>query len=197
MNLEEVKNIIYEVTAKFFTGATVIWAEQINTKPPLPYITLKIGEIKRSSFAVINKNGVRYYPASITLEVNLYTKGMPVTIGENVTGNYSNTATSDLLEFFNFIDSEEITDVVAGKGIDILLILPIRDLTELKNDSKYRYRAMAEATVSFSMEAEGRYAIKNNLIGNFSGGDIETREDEISYFDKVEISELGGKNDEK
>ena len=39
MNMESVESAIYDVTAEFFHGATVIWAEQVNTKPDLPYDT--------------------------------------------------------------------------------------------------------------------------------------------------------------
>ena len=50
MNLSEVKEKIYDITAMFFNGATVIWAEQGNVKPDLPYITLKTGPVKRNVF---------------------------------------------------------------------------------------------------------------------------------------------------
>ena len=45
MNMESVESVIYDVTAEFFHGATVIWAEQVNTKPDLPYVTLKTGNL--------------------------------------------------------------------------------------------------------------------------------------------------------
>lgn len=78
-------------------------------------------------------------------------------MAENVTGNYANTAASDLQDFFNYLDSEEVVNRLAAHGMDISLEPPVRDLTNLQNDSKYRYRAMAEATVSFSQEANGRW----------------------------------------
>ena len=48
MNMESVESVIYDVTAEFFHGATVIWAEQVNTKPDLPYVTLKTGNLNRN-----------------------------------------------------------------------------------------------------------------------------------------------------
>lgn len=149
MNMESVESVIYDVTAEFFHGATVIWAEQVNTKPDLPYVTLKTGNLNRTRFPVVDDDGNRFYPCSTLLEINLYTKGKAVTVAENVTGNYANTAASDLQDFFNYLDSEEIVDKLAAHGMDISLEPPVRDLTNLQNDSKYRYRAMAEATVSF------------------------------------------------
>ena len=59
MNLAEVKDRLYELTDSFFKGATVIWSEQINTKPPLPYIALKCGGVGRTSFPVGDGEGRR------------------------------------------------------------------------------------------------------------------------------------------
>ena len=159
MNLEMVKEVLYDIASMFFGQAVVIWAEQVNTKPVPPYVSLKVGNLNRTRFPLISEDGSRYYPCSTTMEINLYTKGKPISRQENATGNFMNTAVSDLNDFFQFVESEEITDLLAGKGMDVLLILPVRDLTGLENDSRYRYRAMAEATVSFPQEADGRYGI--------------------------------------
>ncbi len=194
MNLEEVKEVLYDITAMFFHGAAVIWAEQINTKPPLPYITLKIGSIQRTAFPFIAADGGRYYPCQTTLEINLYTKGRPVTVEAHVTGNYANTAAPDLMDFFNFAESEEITDMMAKKGIEVTLIPPVRDLTALLNDSKYRYRAMAEAAVTFVQEADGRYGINGiSAAPNSSGGGTpEMAEAVIETIKEVEIKDVTG-----
>lgn len=190
MNLEDVKSVIYNVTAEFFQGATVIWAEQINTKPELPYVTLKTGNINKTRFPIVDDNGNRYYPCSTLLEVNLYTKGKAVTVGKNVTGNYANTATSDLNDYFNFLDSDTVVDQLAAFGLDISLEPPVRDLTGLQNDSKYRYRAMAEATVSFAQEADGPYGIGGMKAPNASGGGTSAMSDaETDVIEEVTISE--------
>lgn len=199
MNLAQVKEKLYELTNTFFQGATVIWSEQINTKPPLPYLTLKCGGVNRMVFPVKDKEGRRAYQTKITFEVNLFTKGQPITVGEGVTGNYANTAVSDLTEFANFLDSEEMVSSIAGYGMDLLLLPPIRDLTELQNDSKYRYRAMAEFTVSYVQEADGAYGIGSMpLIPNSSGGGTkEMIETEIETIETVEITEGGYNNDKQ
>ena len=199
MNLEAVENTLYDIAEMFFKGATIVWTEQINTQPPLPYVTLNIGGINRTSFPIIAEDESRYYPCSTVLEVNLYTKGKPVTIGENVTGNYANTAVSDLTEFFNFIDSDNVVDILAGKGLAISLVPPVRDLTNLQNDRKYRYRAMAEATVSFAMEADGPYGIASmEVVPNYSGGGTsELTEATTEIIEEVVITEGGNDNDEE
>jgi len=124
------------------------------------------------------------------LEINLYTKGKPMTIAPNVTGNYANTATSDLQDFFSCLDSEKVVDVLADNGMDISLEGPIRDLTNLQNDSKFRYRAMAEATVSYAQEADGVFGVQGIEIPNPSGGGTREMQEAISdEIDGFEIEE--------
>lgn len=197
MNLEGVRSVIYDVTAEFFQGATVLFAEQINTKPEPPYVTIKTGSVRRTRFPIVDDDGNRYYPCSTMLEMNLYTKGKPVTVAPNVTGNYANTATSDLMDYFNFLDSDVVVDQLAAYGMDVSLEPPVRDLTDLQNDSKYRYRAMAEATVSFAQEADGPYGIGGMNAPNASGGGVSSMADtETDIIEEVEITEVtyeGGK----
>lgn len=197
MNLAEVKERLFDLTELFFKGATVIWSEQINTKPPLPYVTLKCGGVNRTSFPVDDGDGRRVYQAKTTWEVNLYTKGQPITVGEGVTGNYANTAVSDLTEFTIFLDSESIVDIIAGYGMDVTLIPPVRDLTNLQNDSKYRYRAMAEFSVSYVQEADGPYGTGSMpLVPNSSGGGTKEMADAVAEtIEEVEITEGGYDND--
>lgn len=190
MNKSEVEEKIYELAAKFFAGATVLWSEQINTKPPLPYVTLKCSGLDRTSFPVVDGEGRRAYQASITLEVNLFTKGKQITGGEGVTGNYANTAEEDLIGFADFVESEAATDWMSGDGIGISLMPPVRDLTELQNDSRYRYRAMAEFSVSFVLSAGGPFGIGGTSAPNHSGGGTkEMEEAEMPTIETVEIEE--------
>lgn len=191
MKLDDVREILYDVASAFFADATVIWTEQINTKPPLPYVTLTIGAVQRTAYPIIGENGARYYPCSTTAEINLYTKGKSLVSGKNVTGNYVNTATSDLLDFFNYVESESTVDRLARKGVDISLILPVRNLTELQNDSRYRYRAMAEAMITFPVESGGAYGISSmpDTPNSSGGGTEEMAGTEMCHFEEVEVKE--------
>lgn len=162
MTLEEVKSCLYQMIEKYFATGTVIWAEHGNTVPPLPYMTLKISSAGRAAFPIEEeetRDRQRAYQCSSILEANLYTKGSPVTEAENTTVGYVNTALSGMARFSNYLESEYITDILAEKGIAISLMPPVRDLSFLENESAYRYRAMAEYTVSFAMEADGAYGI--------------------------------------
>lgn len=190
MRKDEVEQIIYKIVSDFFRGATVIWAEQVSTKPTLPFVAIKTGNINRTRFPIIDDEGRRYYPCSTLLEINLYTKGKPMTIAPNVTGNYANTAAGDLQDFFNYLDSEKVVDVLADNGMDISLEGPIRDLANLQNDSKFRYRAMAEATVSYAQEADGVFGVQGIEIPNPSGGGTREMQEAISdEIDGFEIEE--------
>ncbi len=197
MNLDEVREILYDLTESFFKGATVIWAEQINTKPPIPYVTLKTGGVSRTLFPVDDGESGRVYQAKTTWEVNLFTKGQPMAAREGIMGNHVNTAVSDLTEFTNFLDSEEIVGIIAGHCMDVMLVPPVQDLTDLQNDSKYRYRAMAEFTVSFAQEANGPYGIGGvPLVPNSSGGGTkEMAEATADTIEGIEITE-GGYDDD-
>lgn len=191
MNLTEVRERLYDAAALFFGEAAVIWADQIGTKPEPPYVTLKTGSLSRTAFHVEDGEGVRSYQCSTTAEINLYTRGQPVTEGASVTGNCINTATADLMEFSNFLESEALADFFTGYDMGVLLMPPVRDLSFLQNDSKYRYRAMAEYAVTFVEEAGGRYGLSGMAKApNSSGGGTEEMVKEpIGVIEDFELKE--------
>lgn len=188
MTYVELKDAIFNIVSEFYAGATVIWAEQINTRPKLPYITLKTNGITRDTFISEDAEGTLYYNASTTLEMNLYTKGLPIGTGENSVINYVNTATSDMADFFKYIDSDKGILIQEEKGITIMLSPPIRDLTELQNDKMYQYRAYSESTISFADLAEGEYGLLNQTLPNISGGgNEEMATTEVEAIDDITI----------
>ena len=180
MNQTELRDLIYTETAKFFSEATVIWAEQIITKPKLPYVTLKLGNIGRTVFPLGDENDDRAYASDTILEVNLYTNGKEIQVGPQTTGNFVNTAAADMMEFANYLESEGETMVFALANVSIMLKEKVRDLTELMNESRYRYRSMAEFDVTFIQDASGRYAISGNTVPNSSGGGSEELHDAVN-----------------
>lgn len=162
MTLEEVKDFLYDTVQKYFEAGTVIWAEHGNTVPPRPYMTMKMNAVSRAAFPIEEEETSlrqRAYQCSSILEVNLYTKGKAVTAEEGVTAGCINTAVSRMGRFSNYMESEYITDLLADRGIAVSLIPPVKDLSFLENENAWLYRAMAEYTVSFAMEADGAYGI--------------------------------------
>lgn len=162
MTIEEVKECLFETVQSYFEAGTVIWSEHGNTLPHRPYMTMKMNAAGRAAFPIEEEETnlrQRAYQCSSILEVNLYTNGKAVTEGENVTAGHINTALSGLARFSNYIESEYITDMLADKGIAISLMPPVKDLSFLENENAWLYRAMAEYSVSFVMEADGAYGI--------------------------------------
>lgn len=189
MDLESVKEKVYDITEMFFKGATIFWTEQGNTKPEPPYVTLKVGDVKRNLFPA-EEDGRKVYQCSTRLEVNLYTLGKKIVWDrENTTANYINTATSDMMNFCNYLDSEYVTDFFYAYDMGILFLSPVRDLTELQpNKRNYRYRSMAEFEVSFIEEADGMYGVLGVELPNYSGGGTEEMAArEIEPIESVEI----------
>lgn len=196
MDLNGVKDELYALAARFFGGATVLWEEQTGTRPPLPYLTLKCGSVDRAAFEVGDSDGGVGYQSSTILEANLYTRGKRAGGGEGESGSWADTAPSDLAEFANYMESDRVADVLAGKGISIALMPPIRDVSYLENGAGYRYRAMAEFSVSFPQETAGAYRTATApLVPNSSGGGTgeegKSPEDSINI---VEIAEGGVRN---
>lgn len=191
MTLNEVRKTVYNTVKGFFKGASVVWAEQSMTSPTFPFVTIKMRDLQRSLHALADDEGDRSYDCSIPVEINLYTKGRERTNAEGTFANYENTAVSDLNEFFKYADSDIIQDELAEKGIAIVLNPPVRDLTDLQNDSRYRYRAMAEATVTFIDSADGLYGLAemDEAPNPSGGGTEEMKEAPSDYIEDVDIEE--------
>ena len=191
MNLGEVKALFRSITAEFFTGAKVRYAEQTGTKPEPPYVILKFGAVRRTVHPTGVQNDGRRYPCSVTAEVNLYTRGRRASTGRNATDNYENTAVSDLLEFTFYLDSPGILDRLAEAEVSVMLREQVRDLSFLEHDTAYRYRAMAEFDVSYLMNADGWYGVLGSPAPNSSGGGTEKQASEvIETIEEAEVEEI-------
>ena len=174
MDIVELKSILQSLAARFFAGATVTWAEQIQPQPMPPYVTLKTGRINRTAFSLSVGEDDRYYQADTTLEINLYTAGKEIKIdtgNEMVLTNCINTAVGDLTDFFLYLESEAIQDELSVNGVSLQTLTPPTDASQLINDVHFKYRAMAELTVSFPIKANGFYGVSDlNMVPNASGG---------------------------
>lgn len=197
MTLSEVKEALYDVIAPFFVGAQVYWAEQVNTKPEPPYVTIKLGDVRRRAFPVTEfpatgESVSRRYHCETVMEINLYTAGKAVSKREGVTGNCVNTAASDLLEFSAYLESYGVTDKLEKNLIGVSLNPPVRDLTGLEHDRMYRYRAMAEYEVTFVQDAGGWYGVGDAPDApNVSGGvSPEMAAAPLEFIEEAEIEEI-------
>lgn len=169
MNIGEVKQFLYDLVAMYHPGATIAWTKTGGVKPKAPFISLAYSNLDRAQFSVTNDEGDNYYNYSMIFEINLYTKGKEVKVGDEK--YYENTAVEDLDEFIRFLDSPKISDITSGSNVTIVFNPPVRDVSELIGDTKFNYRSMAEFTVSFTDKASGEYGVQNKtVVPNPSGG---------------------------
>ena len=162
MDTMELKSTLYGVVARFFSGATVVWSEQIIPQPMPPYVTLKTGRINRTTFTLAADGDDRYYQAELILEINLYTDGTAVFKEGAAVTNKANTAVGDLTDFLVFLESEATQDYLSDKGIAMEVLTPPNDVSQLINDVHFRYRAMTELTVYFPIKANGAYGMSDS-----------------------------------
>lgn len=190
MTFAEIKQLLYDLVARYHPEAMVVWEKTKGVTPKPPYITLKYSNLNRSAFPLSDDEGEhKYYNYDFTFEINLYTVGKEVKAGN--ASYFENTAVEDLEEFVRFLDSEGTTKELAQKNVTIVFNPPIRDLSELIGDTKFNYRSMCEFTVSFAGTADGEYGvIGNKSVPNPSGGGLrEFMEAEISVIEEVIIQE--------
>ena len=168
MTVNELKQILYEIVKEYFTEANIVWGKVGGVKMPEPLAVLTAGAVKRSNFAVnttINGEIISYYPSEMILEVNYYPDAV----------TKENTATSELEDFLNYINSPYVTHQCDRADISINQTGAARDLTELEYDTSWHYRAMVELNVGFMQKAFG-YKGGNKFADNATG-----------YFKKVKI----------
>lgn len=146
MTFSELKDSLWDIIARYFNGAEVVWAETNSPRPSLPFITLKTGSIRRHLHPTseTGKNGSyqRYFDTSTILEVNLYTKGAEPGYAPGEIVSMENTAVGDLNDFVNYMSSEYVQGIVDDLGITITLMGDVRDVSGLLNDTSHEYRAM-------------------------------------------------------
>ncbi len=161
MNIGELKKKLYELTALYFKGASVVWGSTRTVKPNAPLVVLNIGGITRPYQPVTQTvNGILRdgYPSKTVLQIDLYTKGAIINTALGVTASYDNTAVNDLMEFINFINSAYVDEWSEINDIS-LLANQVQDLTGIINDTTWEYRAMAEVEVGFTQTAVGYSAL--------------------------------------
>lgn len=187
MNISGVRSAIYEIVSRYFAGATVAWGDTNMTKPSLPFITLKLGDVQRAMWP--NKkyvDGIPYYdyPSQVRLTMNLFTRGRQLLQGQDMAIR-EDTSENDMMEFVNFVNSDFFIAWEHQKNIYIRPEGPVRNLTALTNDLNWEYRALAEFVVAYTEIASGATTVWSQ---NPSGGGSEELADySDGYFDHVNL----------
>lgn len=201
MKVSEVKEEIRRLAELYFTGAAVTFMRQsFIAKPMKPLVTLSPGAVSRASsppVKVVDGRPVSFSPASVPIQIDLFTPGRWKEPGPGMMPAAENTAEDDLLGFADFLNSEFVTQWCHERDIAILLPDTVQDLTGLLNDTNYEYRAMLEITVYFTMPAIGytgtlaAESVKHE--GGSSGGDIQAGD--VSAMEPVvQVTPSGGGN---
>lgn len=192
MNIAELRRVLYDLAQDYFVGATVAFGNTNITKPKLPYVLLTLGTLQRPSKPEIrfwDGRVVQIYPCTISLVVNLYSKGL---LNSDFGADYyEDTAQSDLAAFVSYIDSDAGIAYSKEHDIYVALISGPDDLSALENDTFYEYRARAEFMVGFTdvvVGKAGQLGPGGELVPNGSGGGSEAiATEETGYFTAVEL----------
>lgn len=227
MDITEAKNLVYRLLDQFFAGASVLHAKQPGAvKPPAPLVTLTVISARRALYPpqkMVDGVPVSYYPTTMMLQVDLYTRGSPVSDRPGFSVTMENTALNDLIGFANFVSSEYVLAWCNEHDIALSPAAEVRDTTELLNDSGYQFRATLELEMAFTQKAVG-YAnllapssIKHStpegeaegddgaadviIVPEFApsasgGGSAELAKETVGYFTEAEIIQKGESQNE-
>lgn len=205
MNVNEVRKAILELAQLYFKGATVTLARQSRiAKQGVPLVTIYTGVVNRPLYPptqIIDGVPVSYYPSSVTVQIDLFTKGRKVDTEEGSTPIMENTAVDDLAAFVSFLNSEYVVQYCNKKDISIVVPNAVQDLTGLIDDTNYEYRAMVEVTVNFTTRAigiTGTMSADGGIAQTPSGGgNLGLLDVEGDYFEDVEINNKSVKEEHK
>ena len=199
MRLYDLKEYLHDLVSRYFQQATVIWANEVSTKPSLPLVMLRLGNLSRQSFPSEEPEdgSVRYYGSTIDLEIQIFSKG------GKIGGGYSDDTVADLNEFLLYLESPEITDELFNKDLAIDIGTPVQSIPALLGEAKNEFRAMVELTVNFTQETAGAYDLKQSekdpeewTPTSAGGGSIEQVSEENEFIEHIEFEEeYDGKHD--
>jgi hypothetical protein len=197
MTLSELRTEIRQLTELYFTGATVRFAKQSFTvKADKPLVLLTVAPVSRPMnppVKVIDGRPVAFYPASTTIQVDLFTNGEQREIAPGFTPVAENTAEDDLLAFASFLNSEYATQWCHKRDIAIVVPQTVQDVTGLVNDTNFEFRAMMEVTVYFTMTAIGYTgtlapeSVKHSGVNPDDGEPYETEGGDIQADDVTSL----------
>ena len=224
MTEREMKALFLSLVKIYFGGAEVIWGRAKTVHPKHPLVTLIAGPLARNYLPVTLDAGgipINCYPTKVTVQIDLFTKGAALSDDAGATGAAGatgvtaareNTAVDDMMDFLNFIGSQYVTDWCYKKDMAILENGPVRDLTQIINDTSWDYRAMAELDVYFTQNAVGytgtdhELGVEYDTDGNPkppsedfketpSGGRTPELADEFTgWYEQVETTDEGDNN---
>ncbi|MFG6334788.1 MAG: hypothetical protein K1W20_04855 [Lachnospiraceae bacterium] len=186
MTLAELSDFLWVLASEHF-GDCVLWAEQYTPPHTLPLTTLKLKDAtvpRHSVDTVRDGRNVSYYECTKILEVNSYADS--VAGSEEEIYSLENPAADELTGFLLFLQSDIGTERAYTKNVCIEAMGPVRDLSELDR-TRYRYRAMQEYAVRFTLEYKQGEITVHNPHGEESWEPVK---EPVGYFERVETEDL-------
>ncbi len=151
MTLSELKVALRQLTKLYFNRAEVTFTKQsFRAKPAGALVTLSMAPVSRPM-----NPPVAFYPASTSIQIDLFTNGAQEEVEQGFTPIAENTAEDDMLAFASFLNSEYVVQWCHERDIAIVVPPTVQDLTGLIHDSNFEFRAMMEIMVYFTMTAIG------------------------------------------
>lgn len=180
MRLTTAKELFRGLAGRYFAGAKVVFAKQSRAaKVDIPLVTLSFGNVKRPWDSVryeIDGDTVAAYPSRVSVVVDLFTHGAPVTDGEGKLFAYENTAMDDMLSFADFLGSQYVVDWCNQNDLAITIDGDPQDLTGLVNDNNYEYRSRLNLWLCFTQEAVGYAAVLTEASIQYPTGETDENE---------------------
>lgn len=159
MKLSEARALFQELTQTYFSGATVVYANQSRAaKTGNPLVVISTGPVHRPlspSYKTVDGVMVGHYLSRISLQVDLFTNGAPLTDEKDVVYAYENTAEDDMLAFVNFLDSPYVIGWCHDNDVSIVVDGDVQDLTGVVNDNNYEFRARVSIMYYFTQKVIG------------------------------------------
>lgn len=206
MNFNELSDVLRNIVEMYFVKADVIWSQRNNSQRKKPYIALKMHSSGRTThFSEVMENDVLegYIPSKSVLQVDLFTNGRKIEVGNGMLPIYENTAVADLEDFCNFISSQKVMEICDENNITILQKGDVIDVTALLDGIDNEYRAKVEFDVDYMQVVSGAYGVSvpmfapdneeteggpSTFVPTPSGGRTEEQVNtETGYFVEVEI----------
>lgn len=158
MRVMEAKELFRQLTAAYFSQATVTFSRQSRVaKQAQPLVLLTSGNLSRPgtpNYSTVNGVLIGNYLSRLTFTVDLFTNGSPVTdpdTGKTVA--YEDNALDDMLSFADYLNSNYAVGWCHEHDVAVLIDGEAQDLTGLVNDNNYEYRSRLTVLFYFTQQA--------------------------------------------
>lgn len=189
MRLSRAKELFRALTAQYFAGAEVTFTRQSRAaKPQIPLVTITPGNVRRPlspTYKQVDGNLVGYYPSRVSMQVDLFTNGLPVVDDKTgATVAYENTAMDDMLAFVDFLNSQYVVEWCHSNDLAISLDGDAQDLTGLVNENNYEFRSRLPVLLYFTQKAVGHAAVLDESSIQYPTGETDPDTGEPTYTEK-------------